>query len=64
MLKECHLLPPSEELYQLLLRRYFDKGNVREINYFRFCADIDRAEDIFPPYVAKNPKEEPPMLLG
>jgi hypothetical protein len=30
------------------LRKYFDKGNVREVNYYLFCADIDRPEDIFP----------------
>jgi hypothetical protein len=40
------------------LRKYFDKGNVREVNYYKFCTDIDRPEDIFPLYVAKNPKKE------
>lgn len=28
------------------------------MNYFKFCADIDRPQDIFPEYVPKNPKKE------
>ena len=64
MLKELKILPPSEDLYQLLLRKYFDAGNIREVNYFKFCADIDRPEDIFPQYQAKHPKEEKLMLQG
>lgn len=32
-------------------------GNIREANYFKFCADIDKPTDIFPEYVAKRPKE-------
>ena len=47
-MKELALIPPDEELFQLLIRKYLDKGNIREINYFKFCADIDRPEDIFP----------------
>lgn len=58
VMKELSLIPPTEELFQLLIRKYLDKGNVREINYFMFCADIDRPEDIFPTYVPKNPKPE------
>jgi len=42
VLKELKLIPPTEELYQLLLRKYFDAGNIREVNYFKFCADIDK----------------------
>jgi len=42
VMKELKLIPPTEDLYQLLLRKYFDKGNIREVNYFKFCADIDR----------------------
>ena len=64
VLKELSLLPPDEDLFQLLLRKYFDKGNVREINYFKFCADIDRPEDIFPQYVPKNPQAEEQFLQG
>ena len=58
VMKELSLIPPTEELFQLLIRKYLDKGNIREINYFMFCADIDRPEDIFPKYVAKNPQPD------
>ena len=47
-----------------MLRKYFDKANIREVNYFKFCADIDKPEDIFPEYVAKAPKEEVVLHLG
>lgn len=30
-----------------------DKGNSREVNYFSFCADVDRPEDMFPQLAAK-----------
>ena len=33
VLKECNLLPPSEDLFQILIRKYLDKSNVREVNY-------------------------------
>lgn len=64
MLKELKLIPPTEDLFQLLLRKYFDAGNIREVNYFKFCADIDKPEDMFPEYVPKNPKPEVVMQLG
>jgi hypothetical protein len=57
-------MPPSEDLYQILVRKYFDKGNIREINYFEFCADIDKPEDLFKPYVAKNPTNDTNMAHG
>jgi hypothetical protein len=57
-------LPPSEELYQVLIRKYFDKGNIREINYFIFCQDIDRAEDLFSVYVPKNKVDERSFAPG
>lgn len=41
-----------------MIRKYLDKGNIREINYFKFCADIDKPEDIFPTYQAKRPVQE------
>ena len=57
-LKELKIIPEAEGLFQLLIRKYLDKGNIREINYFKFCADIDRPQDIFPAYVPKNPVAE------
>lgn len=39
-------------------------SNIREVNYFKFCADIDRPQDIFPEYVPKRPKEERVIYFG
>ena len=63
-MKELGLIPPEEGLFQVLLRKYFDKGNVREINYFKFCADIDRPQDMFVQYTPKVPVEEKIVLTG
>lgn len=45
----------------MIVRKYFDKGNTKEVNYFTFCADVDRPEDMFPGYKPKNPL--PPAAL-
>ncbi len=42
------LLPASDQVFDLIIRKYFDKNNRREVNYFAFCADVDRPEDMFP----------------
>jgi len=63
-MKELRLIPPSEELFQLILRKYLDKGNIREINYRDFCADIDQPKDMFVQYEAKHPEPEVNQLNG
>lgn len=42
-----------------MIRKYFDKGNTREVNYFTFCLDVDRPEDMFPGYTPKNGQPQP-----
>lgn len=37
----------SDEIVGLLLKKYMDKGNADEVNYFEFCNDVDRPEDMF-----------------
>ena len=37
----------SEEILNVLLKAYMDKGNVDEVNYFDFCEDVDSAESLF-----------------
>lgn len=32
---------PSEEYLQCLLKAYCDNGNLNEINYYKFCGDVD-----------------------
>lgn len=57
-------MPPSEEVFDLMVRKYCDRGNMKEINYFKFCKDVDRPEDMFPQYTVKRPKPDPVNLLG
>lgn len=59
MLKKLNLFPDSPALAELLARKYFDKGNMKEINYIGFCHDVDKPEDMFPAYTAKRPQPEP-----
>ena len=47
VLKQMNLMPP-EHVFELLCKRYFDRGNTREVNYVKFCRDVDRPEDMFP----------------
>lgn len=37
---------------------------MREINYLQFCHDIDKPEDLWKPYIAKNPVEDKGMEQG
>ena len=59
VMKNLDLMPNSEVVFDLMIRKYCDKGNTREVNYYNFCKDVDRPEDMFPPYIAKHPLKEP-----
>ena len=61
VLKNLNIFPGNEQVFQLVLRKYFDKGNTREVNYFSFCADVDRPEDMFPGYVSKREGQAAPV---
>ena len=37
----------SQGVVNLLLKKYMDRGNADEVNYFEFCNDVDRPEDMF-----------------
>lgn len=37
----------TEHVMGLLVKKYMDKGNANEVNYFEFCNDVDRPEDMF-----------------
>ncbi len=37
----------NDHVMGLLLKKYMDKGNADEVNYFEFCNDVDRPEDMF-----------------
>ena len=64
VMKNLNIMPPSNQLFDLITRRYCDRGNVKEINYFNFCKDVDRPEDMFPAYQAKRPQAEKVSLIG
>ena len=34
VLKSLGIAPPNEQVFSLVIRKYFDKGNTREVNYF------------------------------
>ena len=55
VMKNLNIMPPSDEMFDLITRRYCDRGNTKEVNYFHFTKDVDRPEDIFPAYQAKKP---------
>ena len=48
------MFPTSELTFNVIVRKYFDKGNTKEVNYFQFCADVDKPEDMFPGYAPKQ----------
>ena len=64
VMKTLNIMPPSEEMFDLIIRRYCDRGNTKEINYFHFCKDVDRPEDMFPQYMAKRPQPEQFKKIG
>lgn len=42
ILKQFGMTPPSDALFNLLLKKYMDKGNLSEVNYYDFIRDVDR----------------------
>ena len=45
VLKQLWLMP-NERQFELLCKNYFDKGNTREVNYVKFCHDVDNLEPL------------------
>ena len=44
----CQLgVTTSEEVLNILLKAYMDKGNVDEVNYYDFCDDVDSSDALF-----------------
>ena len=57
-------LMPQEEVFELLCKNYFDKNNTREVNYVKFCADVDKPEDMFPSLNFGKKDEGPIVVAG
>ena len=64
VMKNLNIMPPSDAMFDLIIRRYCDRGNTKEVNYFHFCKDVDRPEDMFPQYQAKRPTETAYKKIG
>jgi hypothetical protein len=46
ILKQFELFPPSERLFNLLLKKYMDRGNLADVNYYEFIRDVDRYNEV------------------
>jgi len=57
-------MPPSQSVFDLLIRKYCDLGSTAEVNYYKFCQDLDRPQDIFPEYVPKKALPPPQYTQG
>ena len=64
VLKMLNLMPPNEDVFECIIRNYCDRGNNNEVNYFKFCRDVDRPEDMFPAYRAKKGEKEKVQCFG
>ncbi len=39
---------PPEQIFELICKNYFDRSTTREVNYVKFCHDVDHPHDMFP----------------
>lgn len=39
---------PPENIFELVCKNYFDRNTTREVNYVKFCYDVDHPHDMFP----------------
>jgi len=53
VLKQLQLMPEEPE-FELICKKYFDRLNTREVNYVKFCHDVDKPEDMFPGFFNKG----------
>ena len=45
VLKQMQIMP-EQHIFELVCKNYFDKGNTREVNYVKFCHDVDKPDDL------------------
>lgn len=45
MLTLLAILPPRQ-YFDLLIRRYIDNGNPKEVNYVKFCSEVDNVAEM------------------
>jgi hypothetical protein len=51
-------LQPSNEVFRILVKRYIDNGNSKEVNYVKFCDDVDNVSEMLES-VVKGIKQNP-----
>lgn len=49
-------LMPPEHIFELICKNYFDWSTTWEVNYVKFCYDVDHPHDMFPGF---NFEEKP-----
>ena len=64
VLKQLGLMPANQAVYDLIIRKYCNRGTAAEVNYWKFCMDLDKPSDIFPAYVPKIPPPAPKWNQG
>lgn len=42
ILKQFEFVPQDSKHFNLLLKKYMDRGNLNEVNYYQFIQDVDR----------------------
>lgn len=42
ILKQFDFVPKNDRLFNLLLKKYMDRGNLNEVNYYQFIQDVDK----------------------
>jgi len=64
VLKQLSLMPTNQDVFDLIIRKYCDRGTSAEVNYWKFCMDLDKPQDIFPGYVPKNAPKNTHYIVG
>jgi hypothetical protein len=54
-------LMPTEDIFELVCKNYFDRNNTREVNYVKFCYDVDHPHDMFPGFNFEPKPEGSPL---
>ncbi len=42
ILKQFDFVPKNDRQFNLLLKKYMDRGNLNEVNYYQFIQDVDK----------------------
>lgn len=54
--------PPPERYLNLFIRRYIDNGNPKEVNYVKFCDDVDNISEMLETVIKGISTNEKPVF--